>query len=72
MSELTAMDRWVFLFASRDEMAVEYADLLRRNGPDWPSWATLNLAIVDRWSEAGLRYIKTRAWKLAEQSQGKP
>jgi hypothetical protein len=59
----TAMDRWVSLFATRDELAIEYAKLLS-NCPDWPSWPTLNLAIVDRWSVAGLRYVKKEAWKL--------
>ena len=61
--ERTAMDEWVGRFATRDEIAVEYARLLA-NGPAWP-WATLNLAIVDRWSMSGLRYIKEKAWKLA-------
>ena len=61
--ERTAMDEWVGRFATRDEIAVEYARLLA-NGPEWP-WETLNLAIVDRWSMSGLRYIKEKAWKLA-------
>lgn len=60
--EQTAMDEWVALFASRDELAVEYARLLRDNGPAWPTWPTLNLAIIDRWSESGLSYIKRKAW----------
>lgn len=65
MSE-TAMDRWVAwvaLFASRDEMAAEYAKLL--SNPSGKFWPMLNLAIIDRWSEAGLVYIKRRAWKIA-------
>lgn len=63
MSAQTAMDRWVALFASRDEMAVEYARLLAANGPTWKSWPTLNLAIIDRWSQSGLAYIKRKAWR---------
>ena len=59
------MDEWVFLFASRDEMAYAYADLLANKGPEWKTWPTLNLAIIDRWSESGLRYIKREAWRRA-------
>lgn len=70
MAETTAMDSWVALFASRDELAVEYARLLRDHPYSWPTWPTLNLAIADRWSESGLRYIKRKAWKLAEASRG--
>jgi hypothetical protein len=62
---MTAMDEWVALFASRNDLAEEYARILRREGPSWKTWATLNLAIVDRWSVAGLTYIKNRAWKIA-------
>ena len=61
----TAMDAWVFLFATRDDMADQYAKLLRIQEPDWPIWPTLNLAIVDRWSEDALDYIKRRAWKIS-------
>jgi hypothetical protein len=32
---------------------------------DWPGWRELNEAILRRWSPAGLRYIKEKAWKLA-------
>lgn len=30
-------------------------------------WAVANAAIIDRWSLAGLLYIKKRAWHRAEQ-----
>lgn len=63
---VTLLDEWVALFASRNEMAEAYADLLQTYGADWKAWPTLNLAIMDRWSESGLRYIKDRAWKLAQ------
>ena len=29
-------------------------------------WSKVNHAIIERWSVAGLTYIKKRAWKLAE------
>lgn len=60
-----AMDEWVALFASRDDMAQEYADCLRDFPPDWDRWPDFNGAILRRWSPAGLRYIKTKAWRLA-------
>ncbi len=55
-------DEWVALFASRDELAVEYGKLLRSRPATWPGWIVLNLAIVNRWSPAGLAYVKKRAW----------
>lgn len=63
---VTAIDEWVALFASRDEMATAYADLLRTKNADWKTWPTLNLAIMDRWSSSGLQYIKRQAWKAVE------
>ncbi len=60
------MDEWVFLFASRDEIAVEYAHLYLANGPLWKTWPTLNLAIMDRWSPSGLEYVKRKAWKIVQ------
>jgi hypothetical protein len=45
-------------------MATEYERLLRQRGAEWKGWPTLNLAIIDRWSESGLQYVKRRAWKL--------
>lgn len=61
----TALDRWVEQFGTRDDMANEYQRLLRTEGPNWHGWAALNLAIMDRWSMAGLRWIENRAWRLA-------
>ena len=58
---------WVRLFASRDELVVEYAALIRDKPPSWTGWRVLNLAITDRWSPSALRYIKRKAW---EQAQG--
>ncbi len=65
-TERTTMDEWVALFATRDEIAVEYGKLLRDRLSSWPTWIVLNMAIVDRWSESGLSYIKTRAWAAAK------
>jgi hypothetical protein len=56
------MDDWVALFASREEMAVEYAKLLGRVPVGSGIWPVLNLAIIDRWSVSGLAYIKGKAW----------
>lgn len=68
-SGVTAViDDWVALFATRDEMADEYADLLLTRPADWGVWPLLNVAIIDRWSLSGLEYIKRKAWKLAEEA----
>lgn len=49
---------------SRNSIALTYAFGLRsRENIDW---AKVNAAIVERWSKAGLKYIKERAWKLHE------
>jgi len=58
------MDEWVRLFASRNEMAIEYAALLRDREMTWEGWPVLNRAIVDRWNKAGLSYVKRKAWAL--------
>lgn len=34
-------------------------------GVDEPDWATINRAIIARWSMSGLERIKAKAWKLA-------
>lgn len=47
---------------TRDDVATSYAFGLRQGGVDW---ATVNRAIIERWSRGGLRYIKERAWKRA-------
>jgi hypothetical protein len=60
-------DEWLSLFANRNEAAEEYADLICRNGPQWSGYKPFNEAILRRWSMAGLRYIKERAWKIATQ-----
>ncbi len=57
-----SMDEWVALFASRDEMAVEYGSCLRQFTADWDRWPDFNAAILRRWSPAGLEYIKRKAW----------
>lgn len=68
MSERTAIDEWVALFASRDELAVEYARLLIEREPNWGVWPLLNVAILERWSLSGLAYVKRKAWALAEKA----
>jgi hypothetical protein len=57
-------DEWLRLFANRNEVAEEYAKMLRRWGLS-ADYRGVNEAILQRWSPAGLKYIKTRAWKIA-------
>lgn len=47
---------------TRDMVAKTYSYLLRGNEFDVRK---VNLAIIERWSPAALRYIKEKAWKLA-------
>lgn len=47
----------------RNNVATTYALALRSSGPT--DWATVNRAIMQRWSISGLRYIKERAWRIA-------
>lgn len=61
--ELREADEWLRLFASRDEVVEWYAQTLALLSAGWPGWPNVNAAIVKRWSLAGLRYIKTEAWK---------
>jgi hypothetical protein len=39
--------------------------VIRANGTTWTGYAEINKAIMRRWSMAGLRYIKEKAWRLA-------
>ena len=48
----------------RDDVVAAYADELRNDFYNPHEWRRINMAIVDKWSEAGLRYIKGRAWQL--------
>lgn len=66
--ETIALDRFVAAFPSRDAMASAYADYLIAYGTEWPAWPALNLAVIDRWSVSGLRYIKEKAWGIAAPS----
>ncbi len=61
-------DEWISLFANRNEVAEEYARWLRAYGKDWTQSVKFNEAILRRWSPAGLRYIKERAWKITTQN----
>lgn len=59
---------------TRDTMISRYAMLIVIAGlapedPDLVSWAQVNQAIMDRWSEAGLVYIKRRGWDMATQDR---
>lgn len=49
--------------ATRDDVADEYRAVLNVKSIDWSS---VNAAILERWSPAGLAYIKARAWAKGE------
>lgn len=50
---------------TRDDVALIYYAALSL-GADDVDWETVNVAIVERWSVAGLGYIKARAWRYFE------
>lgn len=49
---------------TRDDVALTYAMAMR--GGEEVDWSKVNHAILDRWSMAALRYVKTEAWKLVQ------
>lgn len=53
----------------RDDVALTYAFCIRQGG-HWGNekidYAAINKAIMDRWSLAALKYIKEKAWRIAE------
>lgn len=53
---------------TRDDVAGAYAMALQASG--FVQWPVLNRAIINRWSESALHYIKDEAWKLAEHNTG--
>lgn len=54
----------------RNDVALTYAIALRQTmAPDSREavdWWKVNHAIMDRWSLAGLKYVKERAWAIYE------
>ena len=55
---------------TRDDVADTYAWCLRASfDPESVytiSWPTINKAILERWSNSALEYIKTKAWRIYE------
>jgi hypothetical protein len=51
----------------RDDIAAKYAAALSQSAP--VEWAAVNLAIKERWSMSGLKYIKELAWDLYEKEK---
>jgi hypothetical protein len=49
----------------RDDVALTYAFVIRQ-GCSGDRLAQVNRAIIERWSMAALKYIKERAWGIAE------
>ena len=48
----------------REDVAMSYAFAIRQEAQlDWPK---VNKAIIDRWGPPALKWIKSRAWKLAK------
>lgn len=47
---------------TRHDVAAVYALAIMCVAATHPMWRILNRAIMDRWSAAGLRWIKKRAW----------
>ena len=52
----------------RDNIAVTYAIIITRFG-NKANWLLINTLIINRWSRSGLEYIKSKAWKLVEQTK---
>jgi hypothetical protein len=50
---------------TRDDVALTYAFAIRQ--ASGVNFAMVNAAIMDRWSQSALEYIKGRAWKLVEE-----
>jgi hypothetical protein len=48
----------------RNGVVLTYAFGIR--GSEEIDWPKVNAAIIERWSMAGLTYIKQRAWKLVD------
>lgn len=48
----------------RNDVAARYADVLRDGLAGGVTWLDINSAIIQRWSMAGLKYIKKRAWDI--------
>ena len=46
----------------RNDIALSYALCMVSSEP--VDWAVVNKAIIERWSVAGLTYIKERAWRI--------
>ena len=51
----------------RNDIAVFYANLMRFLPAISPAWASVNNAILQRWSGYGLEYIKAKAWKIIKE-----
>jgi hypothetical protein len=51
---------------TRDDVAMSYAMSLASDERDRIDWRKVNEAIMDRWSLAALKYIKTKAWRMVE------
>ena len=70
--EITSVDWRAFLLqeletpATRDMVAQTYSYIIRSGQTNVRE---VNLAIIERWSPAGLRYIKEKAWKIVNKDR---
>jgi hypothetical protein len=67
LSQMSASTRTLVLVTQHPAVKrIDMADWYRKalaNSNHATDWATVNAAIIDRWSESGLKYIKRKAWK---------
>lgn len=55
-------------FRQKDIAYTYYLIMLYATDPDAVDWASINQAIIDRWSVSGLKRVKKMAWKNMEAS----
>lgn len=55
---------------NRKGVALTYAMAIKSEsrGADEPDWKAINAAIIAKWGINGLKRVKSRAWRLIEQS----
>ena len=53
----------------RRDVAAIYALAIAVEPPNSSRWATVNMAIINRWSRYGLEWIKREAWKQIEEPE---
>ena len=62
LCELTILDEIANPQMTRRDVAMTYRLILQQT-VEKVDWNKINRAIIDRWSRAGLEWIKERAWR---------